>query len=170
MSTLKHVVRNSENTVTIKGIGVDATLFANEDVPFDKRSIEEAVAFSSIAQDVERLRMEGYLSEDADVEKFVLTPDFHKGSGIPIGTVLQTKNVIIPKAVGNDVGCGMRLLTTDISLEEFNGVGEELDNVLRYIFFEGGRKIHMTSEQRLTMFKEGAKGLLDLPDFEPCPG
>jgi tRNA-splicing ligase RtcB len=36
-----------------------------------------------------------------------LMPDSHKGYGMPIGGVLATKDVIIPNAVGVDIGCGM---------------------------------------------------------------
>ena len=37
----------------------------------------------------------------------VLMPDTHTGYGMPIGGVLATKNMIIPNAVGVDIGCGM---------------------------------------------------------------
>lgn len=36
-----------------------------------------------------------------------LMPDTHSGYGMPIGGVLATENVIIPNAVGVDIGCGM---------------------------------------------------------------
>ena len=36
-----------------------------------------------------------------------LMPDTHVGYGMPIGGVLATKGVIIPNAVGVDIGCGM---------------------------------------------------------------
>jgi tRNA-splicing ligase RtcB len=36
-----------------------------------------------------------------------LMPDAHTGYGMPIGGVLATKGVIIPNAVGVDIGCGM---------------------------------------------------------------
>ncbi len=34
-------------------------------------------------------------------------PDSHQGYGMPIGGVLATKGMIIPNAVGVDIGCGM---------------------------------------------------------------
>lgn len=36
-----------------------------------------------------------------------IMPDCHSGYGMPIGGVLATKGVIIPNAVGVDIGCGM---------------------------------------------------------------
>ena len=36
-----------------------------------------------------------------------IMPDAHQGFGMPIGGVLATMDVIIPNAVGRDIGCGM---------------------------------------------------------------
>ncbi len=36
-----------------------------------------------------------------------LMPDCHLGYGMPIGGVMATKDVIVPNAVGVDIGCGM---------------------------------------------------------------
>lgn len=43
-----------------------------------------------------------------------LMPDCHVGYGMPIGGVLATKEVIIPNAVGVDIGCGMVAVRTNI--------------------------------------------------------
>lgn len=43
-----------------------------------------------------------------------LMPDCHYGYGMPIGGVLATKDVIVPNAVGMDIGCGMCYVQTDI--------------------------------------------------------
>lgn len=45
-------------------------------------------------------------------------PDCHQGYGMPIGGVLATKGVVIPNAVGVDIGCGMCAVRT--SLKEIN--------------------------------------------------
>lgn len=45
-------------------------------------------------------------------------PDVHGGIGMPIGGVLATKDVIIPNAVGVDIGCGMCAVKTNIRAEE----------------------------------------------------
>ena len=44
-----------------------------------------------------------------------LMPDSHVGFGMPIGGVLATRGVVIPNAVGVDIGCGMCALKTNIS-------------------------------------------------------
>lgn len=43
-----------------------------------------------------------------------LMPDCHQGFGMPIGGVLTTKEVIIPNAVGVDIGCGMCAVQTSL--------------------------------------------------------
>lgn len=37
-------------------------------------------------------------------------PDVHLGKGATVGSVIPTKNAIIPSAVGVDIGCGMNAL------------------------------------------------------------
>ena len=44
-----------------------------------------------------------------------LSPDGHVGFGMPIGGVLATKDVIIPNAVGVDIGCGMCAVKTSLT-------------------------------------------------------
>lgn len=44
-----------------------------------------------------------------------LMPDTHSGYGMPIGGVLATKAVVIPNAVGVDIGCGMCAVKTNIT-------------------------------------------------------
>lgn len=44
-----------------------------------------------------------------------LMPDCHQGYGMPIGGVIATEGVVIPNAVGVDIGCGMCAIKTNIS-------------------------------------------------------
>lgn len=50
-----------------------------------------------------------------------LMPDAHMGYGMPIGGVLATENVIIPNAVGVDIGCGVNFIETDIPVAVLDG-------------------------------------------------
>lgn len=47
-----------------------------------------------------------------------LMPDAHGGKGMPIGGVLATKGVVVPNAVGVDIGCGMCAVKTNIRVAE----------------------------------------------------
>jgi len=45
----------------------------------------------------------------------VILPDCHQGFGMPIGGVLPTEKVIVPNAVGVDIGCGMTAVRTSLT-------------------------------------------------------
>ena len=63
----------------------------------------------------------------------VLSPDGHVGYGMPIGGVLATKGVIIPNAVGVDIGCGMcavKTSLTEIDIETLKKIMGEIRNVV----------------------------------------
>ncbi|MDR2860406.1 MAG: RtcB family protein, partial [Elusimicrobiota bacterium] len=45
-----------------------------------------------------------------------LMPDCHSGYGMPIGGVLACEDVIIPNAVGVDIGCGMHAVKTNLEV------------------------------------------------------
>lgn len=44
-----------------------------------------------------------------------IMPDTHMGYGMPIGGVIATNNVVIPNAVGVDIGCGMKARKTNLT-------------------------------------------------------
>lgn len=45
-------------------------------------------------------------------------PDLHPGRGTPIGAAFMSKSWIYPHLVGNDIGCGMGLWKTDLSVHK----------------------------------------------------
>lgn len=47
-----------------------------------------------------------------------LMPDVHAGTGMPIGGVLACVNVVVPNAVGSDIGCGMCAVKTNWRVED----------------------------------------------------
>lgn len=56
------------------------------------------------------------------VSPVVAMPDMHQGYGVPVGGVLATHGLISAGAVGMDINCGVRLLTSQITYdpESFN--------------------------------------------------
>ncbi len=53
-------------------------------------------------------------------------PDCHPGYGMPIGGVLAAREVVIPNAVGVDIGCGMYAAQTDLPGLESRDIEEAL--------------------------------------------
>lgn len=50
-------------------------------------------------------------------QHIALMPDAHAGYGMPIGGVLAAEGMIVPNAVGADIGCGMTFVQTNIPVE-----------------------------------------------------
>ncbi len=139
------------------------SLFLAEGTKPDKKAVDELRSMMQTERTVERMKAEGGFFEnpDSSVRRAAVTPDFHKGAGIPIGTVLMTEGFVIPQAMGNDINCGMRLYTTDLKEEELERRLSSLLPEVRRIFFEGGRGIAMNGIQREAMLKDGLTGLLE---------
>jgi tRNA-splicing ligase RtcB (3'-phosphate/5'-hydroxy nucleic acid ligase) len=50
-----------------------------------------------------------------------LMPDVHLGKGALVGSVVATKDAIIPAAIGVDIGCGMSAIQTPFRAEQLEG-------------------------------------------------
>ena len=57
-----------------------------------------------------------------------LMPDAHSGYGMPIGGVMAADNVIVPNAVGVDIGCGMLAVKTDVTFTP--SIRKKLEDIL----------------------------------------
>ena len=71
-------------------------------------------------QDLEESCLEQalHLAQLPFLHKWVcLMPDTHTGMGMPIGGVIAAKGVVIPNAVGVDIGCGMAYVKTSIPVK-----------------------------------------------------
>jgi len=80
-----------------------------------------------------------------------LMPDTHQGYGMPIGGVLATSGVIVPNAVGVDIGCGMaacKTSLTEISTETLKSVMGKIRKVIPVGFN------HQAEEQRWDGFDD----------------
>ena len=66
--------------------------------------------------------------------KGALMPDAHVGKDVPIGTVMATKDVILPSFIGFDIGCGLCALQTSIDRIDVEGHKDEIfDEIYKQI-------------------------------------
>ena len=65
------------------------------------------------------------------IRHVALMPDAHAGYGMPIGGVLFADGAVVPYAIGVDIGCGVVLVETDLTVETLPG--EVLDRFLPYV-------------------------------------
>lgn len=143
---------------------IPVRLFAGPGVPVERAAVTELQELLELQATIGALHAAApNLFDDANpgVEAVALSSDFHKGSGIPIGTTLRTRGVAVPAAVGRDVNCGMRVGLTGWTVDQVQPHLEALEGRLRHIFFQGGRGIAMTAAQREAMLAEGVPGLLN---------
>lgn len=65
------------------------------------------------------------------IDHVALMPDAHTGYGMPIGGVLFAERAVVPYAIGVDIGCGVTLVETDLTVETLTPTA--LEAVLRQI-------------------------------------
>src|SRR3712207_4733547 len=64
------------------------------------------------------------------IDHVALMPDAHTGYGMPIGGVLFADKAVVPYAIGVDIGCGVALVETDLTVET---LAPDLDRTLRQV-------------------------------------
>lgn len=100
------------------------------------------------------------------VERVCIMPDAHSGYGAPIGTVFamdQKNGFVCPGAIGYDINCGMRLLTTKLSYNDVKPHLEKLVNTLFDLVPAGiGRKgfLKVNREELKNLVENGVKALV----------
>ncbi|MFH1310916.1 MAG: RtcB family protein [Nanoarchaeota archaeon] len=100
------------------------------------------------------------------VGKVILCPDAHMGYGMPIGGVAAfdlNKGIISPGMIGFDINCGIRFLSTDISLKEFLSKRKEVLHDLRRTIPSGvgkGGKAY-SREEILDVLRKGAEWAIE---------
>lgn len=68
-------------------------------------------------------------------------PDVHVGIGATVGSVIATRNAIIPAAVGVDIGCGMAAVRLSLSANDLD------EKSLKTIFHQISRDVPVGRDQ-----------------------
>ena len=92
-------------------------------------------------------------------KNIVTTPDFHPGKPVPVGVIADVEGGLLPHLVGNDIGCGMRMIVVEGA--GVDALPPSLEQHLRHIFFQGGRDIALTGHNRRALLREGLPGLIE---------
>ncbi len=94
-----------------------------------------------------------------------IMPDAHLGYGMPIGGVMATKGVVVPNAVGVDIGCGMCAMKTGLRMPDQERLKKILGTVRKWI--PTGFDKHHTATPGNLMPDTGGKHL-PIVDREYC--
>ena len=122
-----------------------------------KKIIDNIKDDDSIQQTVNVSKLPGIIGSS------IAMPDMHQGYGFPIGGVAAfdlEEGVISPGGVGFDINCGVRILVTNITKEEFLSKREKVVNKVHEIIPNGlGRenKEKLSDEKLDNYLKFGAK-------------
>ncbi len=127
---------------------VDATVYASEKLRVESHAVGQLAAAASVP----------------GVAKALATPDIHVGFGVPIGCVMAARDVVVPAAVGYDVNCGMRLLTTPLGAEDVAlKAGELARSIARDVpLGEGRSNIKLERRQFEKVLERGLGALGDV--------
>jgi tRNA-splicing ligase RtcB len=123
----------------------------------DDRLLEDALGDLSVEQAANVACLPGLAG------RVVVMPDVHQGYGMPIGGVMAMRmdgGVISPGAVGYDINCGVRLLSTAISLEEAEPLLADLATTLYHNCPSGvGGKgsVPLTTKELDSVCSEGSR-------------
>jgi len=144
-------------------------VIANEDMKYPiKVWLENEKQMDDICR-----RQAGNLANLPFIHKWVsLMPDTHAGKGMPIGGVIATNGVIVPNAVGVDIGCGMAFVSTNIKVDEIKDVVTGNGNLIQAMIGDIMRNVplgfahHKHPQMSYTMDKANEEFELYEPDGE----
>jgi release factor H-coupled RctB family protein len=78
---------------------IEPVLFSGPDVWMESEAVRQLAAVAQIEGCIHAVGM----------------PDLHPGRGFPIGAVVATRELIHPRLVGGDAGCGARVVVTSVA-------------------------------------------------------
>jgi tRNA-splicing ligase RtcB len=120
-------------------------------LPLEEKAVLQLLNFASV----------GHTDSQHPVCKACATPDFHPGTTVPVGTVVATDgDFVIPQAIGTDINCGMRLLSTGVKQEYAATFKLDLIKRLQRVLLENERNLPLSPHAFRTLFDNGPADFL----------
>eukprot|EP00760_Papus_ankaliazontas_P035470 PhM_4_TR7812/c0_g1_i1/m.14769/K14415/RTCB, rtcB; tRNA-splicing ligase RtcB len=105
LSAQSYVTLRSNSRSPTPGSGDTHVKAWTTSVPVEREALRQLIATSELGPEI--------------IYKHIAAmPDVHTGVGCTVGTVIPTHNVIIPSAVGVDIGCGMVACETSLTASD----------------------------------------------------
>jgi len=132
-----------------------ATILLPAALPLEEKAVRQLLAFAGVRSP------DGH----AAVCKACATPDFHPGAIAPVGSVVATPHdFVIPSSIGTDINCGMRLLTTGLSLGHLAPHKDALIKRLTRSLLDNGRDVPVSTRAFVALFDDGPAAFLERLD------
>lgn len=135
------------------GMRTDGLVYATEDIMKDMDESLEQVANVAFLPGI--------------CGRSMAMPDIHWGYGFPIGGVAATNvtdGVVSPGGVGFDINCGVRLLRSDLTVDQVKPkIGELVDAIFHHVPSGVGSEgnIKVTDSELAQVMKKGAKWMTE---------
>jgi tRNA-splicing ligase RtcB len=145
-------LRYQDGVYTVRNESAQATILLPASLPLEEKAVRQLLAFASVKTP----------DGDPAVCAACATPDFHPGTIAPVGSVVATpESVVIPAAIGTDINCGMRLLTTGLSLAQVAPRQSALIERLKSVLLENARNVPTPTQAFKALFDAGPLAFLD---------
>ena len=132
------------------GEGIQAEILLPPDLPLEIKAVQQLLDLACVTH-----------PNGGHVSKVCASPDFHPGdSGIAIGSIVASDDLVIPQAIGTDINCGMRLHLLDVSLDRFLEKKALFVDAMKGDYFFGTRDVTMRSEEARALVQGGLPGWL----------
>lgn len=146
-----HVERQN-GVYQLRNEHAQAAVLLPESLPLEEKAVQQLLAFAAVR------------SPDSHhaVCQACATPDFHPGAIAPVGSIVACDHdFVIPAAIGTDINCGMRLLTTGLTQSALEAHRPELLRRLTRVLLENGRDLPLQSSAFRALFDAGAGAFID---------
>jgi tRNA-splicing ligase RtcB len=145
-------LRYENGVYRVRNEAADASILLPPSLPLEEKAVKQLLAFASVRTP----------QGEPAVCTACATPDFHPGSIAPVGSVVATdSDVVIPAAIGTDINCGMRLLTTGLSLAQLGPNKERLIARLKSVLLENERDVPVRTQAFKALFDAGPLAFID---------
>ncbi|MDF3838645.1 RtcB family protein [Cupriavidus basilensis] len=145
-------VEHSEGVYHLRNEHAQASVLLPATLPLEAKAVRQLLDFAAVRSP------DGHHG----VCKACATPDFHPGGIAPVGSVVATDaDFVIPAAIGTDINCGMRLITTGLTRAALEPLQEGLVRRLTRALLENGRDVPVHGAAFRALFDEGPAAFID---------
>ncbi len=130
----------------------DAFILLPASLPLEEKAVRQLLAFAAVRSPAgERVACAA-----------CATPDFHPGAMAPVGSIVATQgDAVIPAAIGTDINCGMRLLSTGLSLAAVAPNKSRLVDRLKAVLLQNERDVPVATAAFKALFDGGPAAFID---------
>ncbi|WKB55769.1 RtcB family protein [Eleftheria terrae] len=139
-------LRYEDGVYHVHNDAANASILLPASLLLEEKAVKQLLAFASVRSP----------DGQAVVCNACATPDFHPGAIAPVGSIVATEgDAVIPAAIGTDINCGMRLLSTGLSLASVAVHRTRLLNGLKAVLLENRRDVPVSTSAFKALFDAG---------------